>query len=718
MANVSIPDAPRVAHFIATKLLLSANGAKRPTIDLTPDEFADAVSEVELETQVKGASFIKVHLIDPDWKIATSGLVDVSKEGLLPEIEVEFPERSGWLWVLCTVEGTNDFTSGSNLVLTFEDRIVAELRREWGIKRASPGFNVRAEFIKSLVKEVALHGQPAIRTRIPSAEGQRATLDKEITAIENALREVEATNATLTPEAEGVAAASQNKTAGVSSGASVTVKGAKASSTQVALINEVLGIASQGKAGPLATEGLLVACIAENDFTNNPGGGGGSTGLLQVIPSTAAAHHIDPLNVSQTVTAFLTEGFGGQGGAIAYARANPSAAPYEVAQAVQASGAGEASKGAANYGPWVDEAKAMIAAYSGGSGIPGGAEAEGIAAAGGGQSNLGEVSRGTTQNPDEDSWDCIQRLAGDVNWFAFTNGQTFFYMTGPELAGQKPSLFLEAPANRVTKETGRGRPVVKTGVIQVPLSYTFDNTSLEYLQDRKIHGKVQKRSRTAKPQTPSELRLNLVCELTEYRAGDVFVFRNSGPINGRWIVTDATRNCLKDTFTQFILEPPSAPLLETEEGKPETGEATVVPSSTLEAANAPKGVPAPAAGQYREPPTQGPNGVGIFQGVEVALWIIPELEYAQQSTTADGKPKKAWKGNITSGYRSGQDPHTATGASEHQKKQYPGGAVDFGGYEAFAERAAFFECVDGYTGLPLIPAQFPGDGGHASGSGH
>jgi cell wall-associated NlpC family hydrolase len=38
------------------------------------------------------------------------------------------------------------------------------------------------------------------------------------------------------------------------------------------------------------------------------------------------------------------------------------------------------------------------------------------------------------------------------------------------------------------------------------------------------------------------------------------VFANSGPINGPWIIADGTRNCLKDTFTQFILQPPLEPI--------------------------------------------------------------------------------------------------------------------------------------------------------------
>jgi hypothetical protein len=154
--------------------------------------------------------------------------------------------------------------------------------------------------------------------------------------------------------------------------------------------------------------------------------------------------------------------------------------------------------------------------------------------------------------------------------------------------------------------------------------------------------------------------------------------------------------------------------LATEKGTELTGEGkgkeTPPPTKEL-----PAGIPAPASEQYRDPPAQGLEGIGSFQGVEVARWIIPELEYAQ---------KHGWTGKITSGYRPGPDPSTTTGVSEHAGKRYPHSAVDFGGPTEYENREAFFRATKGYTGLPLIPAQFknyeghPSDGGHASGTGH
>lgn len=110
--------------------------------------------------------------------------------------------------------------------------------------------------------------------------------------------------------------------------------------------------------------------------------------------------------------------------------------------------------------------------------------------------------------------------------------------------------------------------------------------------------------------------------------------------------------------------------------------------------------------------TGGPaGGLGMFDGMQVASWIIPELLYAQSH---------GWRGRITSGYRPGFDPHAPSG-SEHALTRYPGGAVDFGGMvdpAGGANRAAFMAATAGYKGLRLIPATGFRDDGHMSGTGH
>lgn len=88
------------------------------------------------------------------------------------------------------------------------------------------------------------------------------------------------------------------------------------------------------------------------------------------------------------------------------------------------------------------------------------------------------------------------------------------------------------------------------------------------------------------------------------------------------------------------------------------------------------------SGSEVEPPSHVsskgfPTGVGSYEGIAVAKWIIPILEYAK---------KHGWKGRVTSGYRSraeqeriynsGVRPAAVPGTSNHEQSTFPGGAVD------------------------------------------
>lgn len=114
---------------------------------------------------------------------------------------------------------------------------------------------------------------------------------------------------------------------------------------------------------------------------------------------------------------------------------------------------------------------------------------------------------------------------------------------------------------------------------------------------------------------------------------------------------------------------------------------------------------APTGGGY------SPSQAGHFDGISVADWIIPELQYGRVH---------GWSGPLTSGIRLGFDPHAPDG-SEHALDIYPGGAVDFGGMvdpAALANRAAFIKATAGYTGKRLLTPIGFRDDGHMSGTGH
>jgi hypothetical protein len=105
----------------------------------------------------------------------------------------------------------------------------------------------------------------------------------------------------------------------------------------------------------------------------------------------------------------------------------------------------------------------------------------------------------------------------------------------------------------------------------------------------------------------------------------------------------------------------------------------------------------------------GPKGLGTFDGFQVADWIIPVLNWARGHGCA---------GRVTSGYRPGVDPHTASGTSSHQGTQWPSGAIDVGGPGAVAEGTQLYDVLQGYPRSPNLKwggiyiSGYTGPGGH------
>jgi hypothetical protein len=130
--------------------------------------------------------------------------------------------------------------------------------------------------------------------------------------------------------------------------------------------------------------------------------------------------------------------------------------------------------------------------------------------------------------------------------------------------------------------------------------------------------------------------------------------------------------------------------------------------------------PAPGGGGVLTAGVTGAGGLGTFDGLRVANWIIPILDWARSH---------GWSGHITSGYRPGAITNTGS-LSNHAKTSYPGGAVDVGDQHAIAQGQALWDVVSNYPGMPkLYSAAFgpgawgpykdsPHDYGHFSATGH
>jgi cell wall-associated NlpC family hydrolase len=534
----------------------------------------ESVAQVTIQTQLSGASMLHLTLIDPYWEILSSGMLDVNADGLLEEIEVNFPEGSNSWWRLTMVDISSDLSS-ANLTLTFEDRIVAYLRSKWGPKVIKPGSTTRAQFVKQLVDEVGMNDKlqkirfvcPSLNVVLPIdvLTGAQVPTDTPGPAQQYGVPGSPFAGPP-TPDSAATNAAAQkvNKARGVPAGTTFKIKGVDANPNQIKEANTLLGVANALKAGTLATQALLCAGIGESNMGGDPSvylpNSAGYWGVLQGGSGQkgSAPNFPDPHDTVGLATAFLKGGKGfNQGGGIALSLRTPPLSAGDIATRVETSGAAPDF-----YGRYLAEANAIIAA--GGGVVPGSqvnASTIGTTAM---VSDVAQLSRGGALHPDEDSWDCINRLAQEVNFFAFSNADTLYYMDGPDLNGQKPSLILTLTSSPTGTAwlTADGYTGVESIDAVAHIHGTFDNSSFTYRSGKPVKGQTKRKTRIAKPTTPSEIKLDLVCDITDYRAGDLFKITGAGPLNGRWIVSDATRNVFTDTYTQFTLVPPTAPLPE------------------------------------------------------------------------------------------------------------------------------------------------------------
>lgn len=586
---------------VAQHLVRSVNG-----ITVDSDYLATVIQEIVPETQISGTSILHLYIIDPYWIVQRSGLIDTDESGeLANDVDVNFPEGSGLWWRLAMVDGGNEL-SDANLELTFIDRAVAYMQDDWGPVTAAPGTRTCAQFIKQLVDRVprVLH-VPPLNFVCP-----------ELNVVQPvASSTTRSSGATTTTTLANIAAASAkaNKSRGVGAGAAITIKGATPNAEQLSNINVALGEANGLHAGPIATEALIFAAIAE-------------TGILQLTNSSGhkgpwQSTYYAANDVAGAARGFLTGGPSFQGGgAIAQVKAGVTD-PIAIAETVEAGGS---YAGEVGYSQFLPEAKAIVAA---GGGVTTGTlgTASGTASTSG-ISDVSQLSRGTPQNADEDSWTCATRLAGERNWNLFSNGDTLYYMDGPDLIAQQPALYLTLSDDGISwtatdPVTGKKRAESPACRIVTSLKYTFDNTAYRYESTHKRRGRVQRKTAIKKPQTASQLRMNIVCGVFEFRAGDVFVIQAAGAINGRWIVEDTTRNVFADQFTQLTLGPPTVPYPEPQA----SGTSGALPAG---GASGSAGISAPGSATQADLAAQQ----GTLAGVATAAKLALQAEQAHPGT--------------------------------------------------------------------------------------
>lgn len=287
--------------------------------------------------------------------------------------------------------------NGDLLTLEFEDAYVNALRQFFKPMKVTRGTMSRIQFVQKLLAE---KGAPQLKHYIDSGSPGSITVEKNPLALQ--------------PHEERKPGPFESS----------TVKGAKATKEQLDNIRVVLGHLFEAGA---SKDELIVTCMtatAESRWINNKGGTGSSVGIFQQTIEGGYGN-IDRLDRFASADAFYSR--------LKKVMANlPGQPHYIYAQAVQHSGAGKASGGASNYGPWDEESTKTVGAWN--------------RAYGGSQSVVAtgtyEFRRGGFDGSLETTWECLGRLADEVHYRRFIIEGIFYFLPDELLVGTGPRLVL------------------------------------------------------------------------------------------------------------------------------------------------------------------------------------------------------------------------------------------------------------------------------------
>lgn len=360
---VNVPLLPRVQGIRSSIFDLTLRG------DKLVDRVGGALMDGTLTRKMNGASELRLEIHDEGAKLLNSPLLEDGYNLRLDGL--------GFTYVAYERDSLS-----SPLVLTHEAQVVNRLRRLHGPHKAFRDEMTRAEFARARVMEL----KPP-RPRFVSPELHRVQKVKSAREGRKAAEE-----------------AKQTRGKGIGD-VSLTVKGVKATSAQIAIGDRALRVAESEGADTRVMISLILALIVESGFGDYASN---YLGLESFIP-------ISPTNLEASVRGYLLGYDSSKEGAIEYFKKHPGAKAYEITQATQASGAGAASNGAANYGPWTDEAAEWVSGYGGGADVT-------------------EILRYPfEQKEDENHWKCISRLGAQVNWRVFESAGWVYFIAEPTL---------------------------------------------------------------------------------------------------------------------------------------------------------------------------------------------------------------------------------------------------------------------------------------------
>lgn len=494
-AATQVPEPPNLAYEFTPEMWNYSGPAKNQTLN-----FGGRMTALRLDLNTTQSSTIEVDLQDDDRTFLSHPLFanwafnieDVSLSSyrkfnikrLTANVNNEYlGDESDLEWVLGqrpidTQLGNvyfrlcNITTASEVVTLSFEDRVAAYLRTKSGQLAWDRSQHTRAQFVAMLCRQAGVdYFIPEINVTQP---------------IDQVAADGSGSMVTTSP-------APSSHT--LSSMANLRVKGALMSPTQRKIANTICQIGEQLQAPAQAIQACLLACIYESDMGTNPSNHG-------VLSATSAGLASNLSSAVQEITAFY-QGGTGYTSALTLVQNNPSWSILQIATAAE---------GAYVQGTQTSQYSTESFPVSQAT-----QEAQEIYGAFGGVSETKSTSTTTTSNTqyaftrgaNEDSWDCIQRLAAEVGWYAFARQNKLWFVSGNYLFQQTSQMVVE---------------VLKAGVKDIDMDLDMGARD----QTAQIDVYVKAKMWTALP-------------------GMMVSVKNRGPATGKWMVSEVQGTLIDET---------------------------------------------------------------------------------------------------------------------------------------------------------------------------
>jgi cell wall-associated NlpC family hydrolase len=379
----------------------------------------------------------------------------------------------------------------------------------------------------------------ATRGKETRAEFIDHTATKAVPAIRFHSRELHDKQPVANPDVSRPSRSRADKGGGFDGSEKLFIKGQKATKGQLHLLDAALAEVEPLRPPDNAVLGMVCAAIGEStvsNVVNSAGYGGLLQGQVAVPGGTNWFANMSATErAKQEAKSFMQGGRGYQGGGAIHL-AKQAKTPGEIADTVEAGGAGPHF-----YGQHLDEASKLVDAWGGGFG---GSTVY--------YRKKYHFTIGTEENPHESYWAAYTRMAQEVNWRFFVDGLDVYYDSDMALIKQKPIAVIR-----------RGDPQV-----------------------------VRVRGNWDSRRIATECEIELVCDPTEFRAGEVFLLEDFGLLSrgstahpkkrpGYWLVSHVSWQ--SGTFvTTFTLNQPQNPK---KEPAPDIGSKQIESGATGKAAD-------------------------------------------------------------------------------------------------------------------------------------